>query len=224
MKTKLEKFEFAGQSLRVVTDEAGVPWIAAKDVCEILDLDNQKQALDALPEKHLGYAKIHTSGGEQNMRTVSEAGLYRLVFRSKKAEAQEFQDWVTETVLPSIRKTGGYDHAAYLEEKRLRREAEGVLDKIGAQNGTSRFFVGTWVRSQELLAEAAGVAVGHRQKIEVLSHALDVARRTIAALKLAAPAKKAAPHIEKWEEVAAWQRHVFAAMESGEFYDTMPPE
>lgn len=39
---------------------------------------------------------------------ISESGLYKLIMRSKKPEAKDFQNWVTKEVLPSIRKTGGY--------------------------------------------------------------------------------------------------------------------
>jgi hypothetical protein len=39
---------------------------------------------------------------------VSESGLYKLIMRSDKPEAKDFQDWVTRVVLPAIRKDGGY--------------------------------------------------------------------------------------------------------------------
>ncbi len=42
------------------------------------------------------------------MNVVTESGLYHLVLTSRKREAKVFRRWVTETVLPSIRQTGGY--------------------------------------------------------------------------------------------------------------------
>lgn len=45
------------------------------------------------------------------MKIVNEPGLYRLVLRSDKPQAEPFMDWVTEDVLPSIRKTGSYSLA-----------------------------------------------------------------------------------------------------------------
>lgn len=39
---------------------------------------------------------------------LTESGVYKLIFKSKKKEAEKFQDWVTDEVLPQIRKTGGY--------------------------------------------------------------------------------------------------------------------
>lgn len=39
---------------------------------------------------------------------LTESGVYKLIFKSKKKEAEKFQDWVTDEVLPQIRKTGSY--------------------------------------------------------------------------------------------------------------------
>lgn len=51
---------------------------------------------------------IPTNGGEQEMLFIPESDLYRLVFSSKLPTAEKFTDWVTEEVLPSIRRNGGY--------------------------------------------------------------------------------------------------------------------
>lgn len=51
---------------------------------------------------------IPTSGGIQGMSFIPESDLYRLVFSSKLPNAERFTDWVTEEVLPSIRRNGGY--------------------------------------------------------------------------------------------------------------------
>ena len=52
---------------------------------------------------------IPTSGGIQEMSFIPESDLYRLVFSSKLPNAERFTDWVTEEVLPSIRRNGGYN-------------------------------------------------------------------------------------------------------------------
>ena len=49
-----------------------------------------------------------TDGGEQEMSFIPESDLYRLVFRSKLPSAEQFTDWVSSEVLPSIRKHGAY--------------------------------------------------------------------------------------------------------------------
>jgi hypothetical protein len=52
---------------------------------------------------------VHTPGGPQELSTVSESGLYRLIFSSRKPQAQAFRRWVTQEVLPAIRRTGRYE-------------------------------------------------------------------------------------------------------------------
>ncbi len=51
---------------------------------------------------------VYTPGGPQTLACVTEAGLYRILMRSNSQNARQIQDWVTQVVLPSIRKTGGY--------------------------------------------------------------------------------------------------------------------
>lgn len=49
-----------------------------------------------------------TKSGTQGMLWVNEGNLYRTIFQSKKPEAEAFTDWVTEDVLPALRRTGTY--------------------------------------------------------------------------------------------------------------------
>lgn len=54
------------------------------------------------------HPEIFFGSKAQAITLISESGLYKLIMRSSKPEAREFQDWVTRVVLPTIRKTGGY--------------------------------------------------------------------------------------------------------------------
>lgn len=56
---------------------------------------------------NLDIRKLNNAG--ENFLT--ESGVYKLVFKSHKDNAERFQDWVTDEVLPSIRKTGSYQIA-----------------------------------------------------------------------------------------------------------------
>lgn len=105
-------FKFQSHSVRTVTDEHGNPWFVAKDVCEVLDIANPRNAMSRIPDTQKGVRQMDTLGGTQRISIISEAGLYRLVMRSDKPEAEPFIDWVTAEVLPAIRKTGGYIRAA----------------------------------------------------------------------------------------------------------------
>lgn len=102
-------FQFGNREVRIEIDEAGNPWWIAKDVCEVLGLTKVDRALARLKPEEKATHLMSTPGGMQMMSAVTESGLYRLIFRSDKPEAQHFQAWVFEDVLPSIRKTGRYD-------------------------------------------------------------------------------------------------------------------
>lgn len=113
MNNEIQKFDFKGSSLRTLTDEAGEPWFVAKDVCDILGMSNPSMAVTALDKDEVAQIDPKDYLGSENrsnqaVNIVSEPGLYKLIMRSRKPEAKEFQRWVTHEVLPSIRRTGGY--------------------------------------------------------------------------------------------------------------------
>ena len=87
---------------------AGEPWFVTTDVCTILALTNSSQKVSNLDENEKGVTNAYTLGGEQKVAIVSESGLYQLIFSSRKPQAKAFRRWVTGTVLPSIRRTDGY--------------------------------------------------------------------------------------------------------------------
>jgi prophage antirepressor-like protein len=101
------EFKFDESCVRTVIKD-GEPWFVAKDVCEILDLEDPSMTVSRLEEDQRGKANVCTPGGQQQMLTVSESGLYSLIFTSRKPEAKRFRKWIASEVLPSIRKTGGY--------------------------------------------------------------------------------------------------------------------
>lgn len=97
--------QFGSIRTTVINNE---PYFMLKDVCEILDIKNQRDAKNRLSPKGVGTTDILTSGGLQKATFINESNLYKLAFTSRKKEAEEFTDWVTSEVLPSIRKTGQY--------------------------------------------------------------------------------------------------------------------
>lgn len=108
MDTQLQLFQFDNQEIRTVL-VAGEVWWVAKDVCDCLGIKNNRDAVTNLSDHQKDVVVLRdTIGREQKMTTVSESGLYKLVFRSRKPEAECFTDWVVDEVLPSIRKTGSY--------------------------------------------------------------------------------------------------------------------
>lgn len=109
MNNEIQRFDFRGASLRTLTDKAGEPWFVLKDCMSILDLGNPTETVKMFDDDEFSTTEVIDSiGRRQQAYIISEPGLYRLVMRSRKPEAKEFQRWVTHEVLPQIRKTGGY--------------------------------------------------------------------------------------------------------------------
>lgn len=103
-----EVFNFHGQEVRTVTIDND-PYFSNADVCKILDINNPSQALKRLKQDGvITNEVIDDLGRKQDMKFVSESNLYKLIFQSKKKEAEAFTDWVTSEVLPAIRKHGLY--------------------------------------------------------------------------------------------------------------------
>ncbi|PEQ68132.1 phage antirepressor KilAC domain-containing protein [Bacillus cereus] len=98
--------EELGQVRTVVQGED--VWFVAKDVCDILAIKNNRDALNKLDEEEKGVALTDTLGGKQNTSIINESGLYSLIMTSRKPQAKSFKKWVTSEVLPTIRKHGAY--------------------------------------------------------------------------------------------------------------------
>ena len=115
-----------GASIRVqmIKDE---PWFAAKDVCELLGLDNSRQAVSRLDDDEKGVINSDTPGGKQELTFVNESGMYALIFQSRKPQARAFRKWVTGEVLPSLWKYGYYVAPGAQLTDEQREELERVM-------------------------------------------------------------------------------------------------
>ena len=109
MENKIQIFdnpEFG--EVRVVMID-GEPWLVGKDVATALGYVKPTDAVrNHVPDKFKGVSEMETPGGKQNVVVINEAGMYKLVMRSKLESAEKFSDWVCEDVLPSLRKNGTY--------------------------------------------------------------------------------------------------------------------
>lgn len=112
MANELQIFTYKEQQVRT-TEIDGEIWFIAADVCGILELENVSKAVSALDDDEkmtITNSEGHSGqrGGAQSYNIINEAGLYKLIFNSRKPEAKEFTRWVTHDVLPQIRRTGTY--------------------------------------------------------------------------------------------------------------------
>jgi prophage antirepressor-like protein len=96
---------FEDQLVRsVIKDDE--PWFVGKDVCQALGYRDAHAGLRMLDDDEKGTHNIGTPGGEQTMAVVCEAGVFRLIFGSRKPEAERFKRWLAHEVLPSLRREG----------------------------------------------------------------------------------------------------------------------
>jgi prophage antirepressor-like protein len=93
-------YNFESKPIRIVGTVEN-PYFVVKDVCDVLGLSNVTNAVKNVPEKWRGrtLTKLNTSGGAQDMITINESGLYKLVLRSNKQVAEKFQEWASAVKL-----------------------------------------------------------------------------------------------------------------------------
>lgn len=149
--SSLQTFWFEGKDVRFVGTAENPEWVAA-DVCACLELGNASQALDKLKPSEKGITNVYTPGGQQEMLTVTEPGLYRLAFKSRKAAAERFQDWVFHEVLPQIRATGKYDRTQEKPALPPHQEAKEVAETIVYIH---EYLAGTDPRLAQILVDRA---------------------------------------------------------------------
>lgn len=111
-------FYFGSHEVRVVVTTNNEPMFVAKDVCDALGYSNTNDAvirhckIDGIVKHDV----IDNIGRLQISSLINEGNLYRLILKSKKKQAEKFESWVCDEVLPSIRKHGMYANGQTIEK------------------------------------------------------------------------------------------------------------
>ena len=111
MENKIKIFENGefGKIRTIIKD--GEPWFVGKDVAEILEYSNTRDAISRHVDSEDKTTVVISDGGsnyKSKTTIINESGFYSLVLSSKMPRAKEFRRWVTSKILPAIRRTGGY--------------------------------------------------------------------------------------------------------------------
>lgn len=127
MKNKIEIFENSEFGTVRALEIDGEPWFVGRDVALILGYSNASKAVSMHVDNEDKLFKMldiadsqngNVSKGQSKTAFINESGLYSLILSSKLPKAKEFKRWVTNEVLPSIRKTGGY-HVPTIDPEQL---------------------------------------------------------------------------------------------------------
>lgn len=152
-------FHYGDAPVRTVRID-GDPWFVLSDLCSVLNLTTPAKVVSRLEDGMSSTHPIPDSLGRiQHMTIVNESGMYRVVLRSDKPEALAFQAWITDEVLPSIRKTGSYSlpgaaPAPSAEDRALTRARQLVEIHMLAQGAVSPDHLEAKIRI--ILAQARG--------------------------------------------------------------------
>lgn len=153
MKNEITVKPFVSSSLgvlRTAVDEYGRNVFCLKDACSILGMTNVTACKRRLKSSGTTRIVMETKGKPQNFIFITESNLYKLILQSRKEEAEPFVDWVTEEVLPSIRRTGKYElksimsseeaAEALLEDHKTLLLRNALLEKQYAETEEARAF------------------------------------------------------------------------------------
>lgn len=125
-------FTFEGTSLSILGDNLN-PLFIVQQICAVLGYSNPRKAIsDHCDTEDVCKVEVQTKGGKQLVNCVNESGLYALIFGSKLPKAKQFKRWVTNEVLPTIRKQGFYQCPAPSQDKTLSpAEQFAIRDAVG---------------------------------------------------------------------------------------------
>lgn len=161
METKMQVFYNEESNVNIRMEEINnQAWFIAKDVCTALELSEVSNTVKRLDDDEKLTRTVFVSGQGREMWFINESGLYNLIFQSRKPEARSFRKWVTNEVLPSIRRTGAYG-VEQQERKRL------PLPKYRPFFDEWKQRVRPYISRDELegVAVDCGVTLSHVQKV-----------------------------------------------------------
>ena len=104
---QVQYFNFNQNAIQII-NKNGEAWFIASEVAAMLGYRDSYNMTRILDDDEKGTHNVSTLGGNQDVSVINESGFYHAAFKSRKPEVKPFRKWVTSEVLPTIRKTGGY--------------------------------------------------------------------------------------------------------------------
>lgn len=154
-------FPISGEKVRVAWIDGEPHWVVL-DVCRELDIKSARDAVRSLDEGYAVTTRVTDAlGRERDTHVVNEAGLYQLIFQSRKESAKSFRKWIFNEVIPAIRKTGAYESMEVKQAKVLEALEAGDSAYRKIEWAKQNKEIPAWVakefaRANYILAEALG--------------------------------------------------------------------
>ncbi|MGI2288272.1 BRO-N domain-containing protein [Staphylococcus cohnii] len=151
---------FNDKEIRFIEKE-GEYWAVASDVAKILGFRDAFNATKYLPEHVKDTLKGSTLGGKQNMTVINEKGIYRLVMRSNKTEALDFQDWICDVLVELRQATGlkGYE-AFRMLDKQKQKEAMAIIQRAHKSDKPINY-----IKPNTIANKAVSTAFGYKKML-----------------------------------------------------------
>ena len=150
------------------------PYFCLADVCRILDIKNVSDCKDRLKKDGVvNNDVIDSLGRRQVANFINESNLYKCIFQSRQPYAEKFQDWVTEEILPEIRKTGSYSLVPKSYAEALRMYADEVEQRELMQKQRDEAIRTKAYISDKKTATAMNTASQKSKEVEKLKRELD---------------------------------------------------
>ncbi|MFZ7646568.1 BRO family protein [Staphylococcus saprophyticus] len=152
-------------SIEILTIE-GKEWFPAIKVAEILGYTNPRKAIrDHAKEKGVTIRSVLSNGGTQKQKFIDEGNLYRLIAKSRLSQAERFEEWVFDEVLPTLRKTGSYQSKPMTTSEQIQLIAQGnteLDERITAIEETYPIMHGQAKHIQQLVAQKVAEIVRNK--------------------------------------------------------------
>lgn len=170
----------------------GEPWFLAGDICRGLGIKDSAKAVRDIETKYKNAGVAHTISSRMTVNTpagkrqaviIPEPMLYELIFNSRKKKAVVFRAWVTNEVLPALRKHGEYRTDGKMIRKKETDSIKLLVD-YATTNGSksaNRYYVAVTNMTNKLLGVESGsrdaLTADQLQQVAILESVVDIAIR-----------------------------------------------
>ena len=158
---------FNGMEIRFI-EKDGEHWAVASDITSVLGFRDSFNAVRILPNHVCATHKVSTTSKKkyarkyQDYTVINEKGIYRLIMRSNKKEAEDFQDWICDVLVELKQATGLKDYEAFrMTDKQIQKDA---MNKLKEANQTAKRV--DYIKANTISDKATSTLYGFKKMIK----------------------------------------------------------